>query len=94
MNVEKMWSWEDWKQNGKNLPDLSYQGTWCHYSFLIPLECPGISRSRRPCKTKLCDGLPNYKNKTVAVGCSFCGFKGDRVMGIMNEKFPKNIGGQ
>lgn len=78
MHAEKMWSWIDWKTNGKDFPDLSYERS---IEGTIPLECPGLLRTNRSCETKLYDGIPNKEEGTCVVFCSMCAFKGTRILG-------------
>lgn len=71
-----MWSWKDWKEQGGNLPDLSFQR---NQQGSIPLECNGLLRNNQRCKTKLQDGLK--KKGTRLVFCNICGWRGERVVG-------------
>jgi len=79
---EKMWPWEEWQEHGRNLPDLSLEGIRYGTTTVIPLQCPGILRGNKPCKTKLSDGTPNFKTKESNVKCPICKYYGVRVVGL------------
>jgi hypothetical protein len=77
-----MWKWEDWQEQGTNLPDLSYESLVYGTCNAIPLKCAGISRRGKRCETKLCDGTPNFKTKKSLVRCPICNWTGIRVVGL------------
>lgn len=78
----KMWEWEEWQEQGANLPDLYYEGIIYGTCLAIPLKCPGISRSGKRCETKLCSSTPNFKTKESHVKCPICKFKDVRIVGV------------
>lgn len=81
----KFWAWNEWQEQGRDLPDLSYQSLEYGMCRSIPLQCPGVLRGNKPCKTKLCDGTPNFRTRQSHVKCPICQFRGIRVVGLKRE---------
>lgn len=73
-----MYTFKEWQETGKDLPDLSLER---NSAGAIPLICPGRTRLNHPCEAKLFDGLKNKKTRTCLVYCQFCDFLGERILG-------------
>lgn len=81
MHEKILWDYKDWQEQGRNFPDLSYEGIIYQFHTLIPLRCPGVLRGGATCSTKLSDGTPNFKTKESNVKCPICKWKGTRIVG-------------